>query len=170
LRRQIWCTLWCEIPTAAAMLRVLHFFFPLGGCVTRVITCRTFSGGSHDLRPRPFSSFSPSKPPLSKRFDQSETVLVLVPTIFATSASFLPWDRSKTIRARRASRWVAVEETVRRRSSDRSSGVNSRRVIGRAMSVVWHAIAIITSYFEYTTLGFEQPQNHSSTLLFLVTQ
>jgi hypothetical protein len=25
------CTLWCDTPTASAMLRVLHFFLPLGG-------------------------------------------------------------------------------------------------------------------------------------------
>ena len=84
--------------------------------------------------PRPFSSTSPSSPRRSKRFDQSETVFMLAPTAFATSASFLPWDRSKMIRARRASRWVVVEDAVRRRSSERSSGVSSRTVTGRAMA------------------------------------
>src|SRR5437879_9445997 len=69
------CTLWCEIPTAAAMLRVLHFFLPLGGCTTRVMTCFTFSDGNQDFRPRPGRSFSPSIPCSSKRRDHVDTVV-----------------------------------------------------------------------------------------------
>jgi len=58
---QMRCTLWCETPTAAAMLRVLHFF-PFGGCTTRVRICCTLWVGSHAFRPRPRAQADVSPP------------------------------------------------------------------------------------------------------------
>src|SRR5438445_13293350 len=67
------------MPAAAAMLRVLHFFLPFGGCTTRVITCRTWVEGSQGFRPRPGRSRRPSSPCCSNRRDQVDTVLMLTP-------------------------------------------------------------------------------------------
>jgi hypothetical protein len=100
---QIRCTLWCDMPAAAAMLRVLHFFLPFGGCSTRVITCRTLADGSQGFRPRPGRSRRPSSPCRSKRRDQVDTVLILTLRAAATSASREPSARRSTIRARRPS-------------------------------------------------------------------
>jgi hypothetical protein len=81
------------------MLRVLHFFFPSGGCTTWVITWRTLSPGSHGFRPRPGRSFRPSNPCSSKRRDQVDTVVILTPTAplrserYTTAQIFWPVKR-----------------------------------------------------------------------------
>jgi len=130
---QIDCTLWCEMPKAEAILRVLQRSRPGGDCVTLVIACRTLSSGREVLRPRPALSMSPSNPWASNRFDHNETVFKLTPTSAATSSSLCPSARERTMRARRLSRCVEVVARARRRNSAPSSGVTSMREMGRAI-------------------------------------
>ena len=115
------------------MVLVLHRWRPAGGWVTLVITCWILFVGSDGLRPLPGASSNPSIPFNSNRFDQSEAVFMLTPIVAATSASDRPSARSKTMRARNASRWVVVEERTRRWSSARSSDASSIIATGRAM-------------------------------------
>src|SRR5215471_8363211 len=78
---------------------------------------------------------------------------MLTPNRWATSDSLRPWDRSSTMRARRASRWLEVGEADLCRSSALSSGVISTEATGRAMPQYGTVWRFITSYFTDRTLA-----------------
>src|SRR5215467_95165 len=80
---------------------------------------------------------------------------MLTPNRWATSDSLRPWDRSSTMRARRASRWLEVGEADLCRSSALSSGVISTEATGRAMPQYGTVWRFITSYFTDRTLDWQ---------------
>src|SRR5215469_10406110 len=78
---------------------------------------------------------------------------MLTPNRWATSDSLRPWDRSSTMRARSASRWLEEGEADLCRSSALSSGVISTEATGRAMPQYGTVWRFTTSYFTDRTLG-----------------
>lgn len=59
---QIFLTVLCETPAAAAIVRVLCRVQPFGGCVAPVTTRSRTESGNSGLRPRPGLSESPWTP------------------------------------------------------------------------------------------------------------
>ena len=119
---QIVWTVWRETPTSFAMLRKLHRVRPGGGWVTFTMICSTVSMGTHGLRPRPALSFKPSRPACWKRLDHLLTHGKLTFNRSATSSTLTPSLRSRTISARKLSRFELVLELTRRCNSRRYTG------------------------------------------------
>ena len=106
LRFQI--AVWRETPTSFGCVR------PGGGWVTFTMICSTVSMGTHGLRPRPALSFKPSRPACWKRLDHLLTHGKLTFNRSATSSTLTPSLRSRTISARKLSRFELVLELTRR--------------------------------------------------------
>ena len=98
----------------------------------------------------------PSKPNASNRLDHFETLVMLMPSSAATSFSFLPFARSRIMRARRLSRWGVVVARKRRCSSIRSSRVTSSWENRSGHGPRINQAEIIATYFSDSTLAFSR--------------
>ena len=134
--RQMRPTLDAEMPTSAAVVRVLRRRMPGASWPALATTASTTAGAMVAFAPRPARSARPSSPSRSKRCDHLLTDVVDTPTARATSACFIPSPRSSTMRARTTSRAVVVAARTRRSSSASSSAVSSKTEMGRAIAFV----------------------------------
>ncbi len=100
LSLQMRWTLLREMPSALAMLRMLHRVFPLGGWVALATTFCAFAGGMDGFLPLPGLSSSAGMPPRLKRAVHFETQFSLAVSREATSFPPMPSLRSRMISAR----------------------------------------------------------------------